>query len=427
MLCLSFSDMCVLWNTAFLMWFACTVTTSYKQATVKEDLSSFNFSRPGLTAETPIILEYKYISLKYGYTEIPTKKVTGQNTKTLADIILNLTVYKVYRFIDRNFVYITSVPGLITNPLTIYLAAVMKPRTTSEIYMFVLGVTDFLVVLLRLSIKIMVQSNYQWTDLICRAMYYSANVAYVFSNWILVAWTIERTVAVVFPLKLNIWYSNKKVLTILSVILATNASLFVPELIEISSVYTSAGRRVCFYSQYYYKYYAMIENCFYIYIPMTIVVVGNIIILKMNILTKTRVSKTLNQETLSRRTSEHKQMIRTLVTVACAFVILHIPQVLAKIWQALFPIHSRNGENEIRNYYQFQMIMNLGYQITDYQNSINFFLYCACGSKVRKALKTLIRFNLKDQPLTTESKTISVVTKQMKYIFSIQKKKMEAW
>lgn len=109
----------------------------------------------------------------------------------------------------------------------------------------------------------------------------------------------------------------------------------------------------------------------------------------MTIVTKTRASVTLNKETLSRRTHEHRQMIRVLVIVAYSFVILHLPQMLAKIWEAAYPIHSVIGEYNIRNYYRFQLFISLGYQITDFQNSINFFLYWVFGSKVRKALVAL--------------------------------------
>lgn len=128
--------------------------------------------------------------------------------------------------------------------------------------MFALGLTDLLVVSLRLSIRIMLRVKYQWTDLVCKVLYYHVNVAYRFSNWILVSWTLEQSIAVIFPLKLNAWYSNRKVGTILSLPIIINACLLVSQLIEVSSINTSNGLMVCIYSKYYYVAYAMIEHCF---------------------------------------------------------------------------------------------------------------------------------------------------------------------
>lgn len=75
-----------------------------------------------------------------------------------------------------------------------------------------------------------------------------------------------------------------------------------------------------------------------------------------------------------------------LILVACTFVFLHLMQLLAKIWQAIYPDTYISYLNSPRNFVLFYLFVVLGYHITGFQNSINFFLYSAFCSKVRKVL-----------------------------------------
>lgn len=135
----------------------------------------------------------------------------------------------------------------------------------------------------------------------------------------------------------------------------------------------------------------MIQNGVYIYIPMIIIFTGNLtIILKLNIISKTRMEITSNTEVVERRYRECKQMSRLLIVVACSFIVLHIPQILARIGEAIYSNPKHTFQNNQRGYSVLYLLVSLGYQLTDFQNSINFFLYCAFGTKVRMALIQLL-------------------------------------
>lgn len=311
--------------------------------------------------------------------------------KTTRDKMSSWIEYKIAIFLNDYFVYITSIPGVITNTLIIYLTTVIKHRSTTELYMLILGVTDFIVVSFRITFKTMMFLNYTFRDVDCRIIYFFTNVAYIFSNWILVVWTIERSVAVLFPLKLSTLSTSRVILVTLAIQLLSITCISVPQIMEISSVLSSTGKYGCVHSTFYHKTYAMIENCVYIYIPMLIIVTGNVsIIFKMRYLAKSRLAITSSEETLKRRTRERKQMTRILILIACTFVVLHFFQILAKIWESIYPNSSKIWANNFRKYVQFFVFKSLGYQITDFQNSLNFFLYCAFGSKVQKALLAVV-------------------------------------
>lgn len=99
----------------------------------------------------------------------------------------SLLEYKVYMFFVKYFLYITSILGLITNPLSVFIAAKITPKGTSELHMIVLGVTDFIVVSLRIALYSMNIVKFLWTDAACKAMLYTLNVSYVYSNLVVVS------------------------------------------------------------------------------------------------------------------------------------------------------------------------------------------------------------------------------------------------
>lgn len=311
-----------------------------------------------------------------------------QNTwKTLKE-------YKMFIFFYEYFVYITSVPGLITNPITVYLSTKIEPRTTTELYMFTLGITDLVVVTIRMAFRILLTYNFFWNDVSCKSIYFISNFSYIFSNWILVAWTLERSIAVLFPLKLNSWCTSRKANIILLVFCTLCICIAVPEITEMSSFKTQDNKSICLFSRFYQTTFAMVQNCVYIYIPMIVIFTGNFsVILQLNFLSKARMEITCSREINEKRNKERRQMSRLLIVVASTFIALHVPQIIARIDKAIYPNPNYTFRNNARGYFFFLLLQSIGFQLTDFQNSINFFLYCAFGTKVRKALSQLLFCN----------------------------------
>lgn len=313
----------------------------------------------------------------------------GLNVQSSVVNYSELSEYRALMFFVDYFTYITSVPGIFTNALTIFVALKIHPRSTSELHMLLLGCTDFQVVSVRLAIHILRMLKYNWTDVSCKILMYASNVGYFFSNWILVSWTIERFVAVVYPLKKITWCTSKKVKTALTVTLFICCLILVPQFLETYSSYSSSkSKYLCEFSALYYKRYAIFENFVYLYIPIVIVVGCNCAIaVRLRQTTILRATFTLNKNDLQKRAREQKQMTYVLIVVASSFFLLHLPQFFAKLWQVFYPDAFIIQENNIRDYLRFSLFIVTGYQFTDFQNSINFFLYCIFASKVKQVLK----------------------------------------
>lgn len=337
--------------------------------------------------------------------------------------------YKILLFLAKYSIYITSVPGLVTNPLSIYAAKKIRPTTTSETHMFFLGIADLFVVSSRLVVQILREIEYGWASVECKMAYFITNTSYLYSNWILISWTLERFVAVMFPLKINIWCTVRAVKNYMPALLVLCCLSMIPQITEIQSVSSINGKKkICQYSTIYYSTYAMLENVVYMYIPMVVITGCNLtIILRIRQMSKERLCHTTSETIHNKRSREYKQMTAVLITVSGAFVFLHLPQVLAKVWEAVYSNMLELYQKSVTNYIQFVLYTTAGYVITDFQNSINFFFYCLFGSKVRKILliscrqktiknklsmaKTLKRFIYKHIPT---NKTLAARTKTTK-------------
>lgn len=318
--------------------------------------------------------------------------VCSSSQSTIA-YITSMPEYKAYIYLTRYFVFITSFPGFVTNPLTVVLSFTIKPHGTSEIYMFVLGLADFSVVCLRLTIRTLENVGYSWTEISCKILLYLTNLSYLFSNWIVVGWTAERFDAVVFPMKMNVWCTVRNVKTILVLFCIGSALVMIPEMTEINlKLNATKVKYYCWYTEFYFTSYFIVFTTIYMYIPILVVSVGNLtIIYKVKQASNKRATITTNMEIMHRRAREQRQMTLTLILVSTFFVCLHVPQIVAKVWQAINPDDDILYKKSVSEYLLFNVFISLGYQITDFQNSINFFLYCAFGTKVQRALRKMLK------------------------------------
>ncbi|KAL4232782.1 hypothetical protein ACF0H5_007469 [Mactra antiquata] len=305
----------------------------------------------------------------------------------------DFTEYQVYLFVNNYFVYFTTLPGFITNPLCIIVSLHVKPFRTSELYMLTLGITDWVHVIARFTLRQLTYFNVEQTNFVCKLIMFVANFSLVYSNFVVMAWTIERFIAVIVPLKLSSWCTMRNTSALLIVLCIIDVALSTTYIFETKKgAYTDGVEEIhfCYYSQFYFDYWAHIESVYYIYIPMLVVCSCNLVILlRVRAMTKARIQMAGNQDIVDKRTKEQRQMTILLVTVSAGFVILHIPMVLVVIFGYLYNYIELFYTNKL-HYVQFIMLVTIGYSITEFQNSINFFLYCITGTKFRNAFLRII-------------------------------------
>jgi hypothetical protein len=299
---------------------------------------------------------------------------------------------KIFVAIQAVDYHITNIPGMITNPLCILVAFYSKSLQTSELYIAMLGVSDFCVVVVRYSIRSL-ESNYaKRHDWDCKFLHVTGSLFLVFSNLIVLVWTIERLIAVMFPLKLSSWCSLKNTKIALCVTFCVSVGITMPY-ITISVVVTYSDGVIlyfCQYSKFSFEVWSHVESVVYVYIPMLVICTSNCIIgWKLKQISAVRQQMSSSEETIKKRENEQRKMTIVLMTISISFCVLHIPYILVLVWFYLYPDVYEIYYNDQRDFAKYILYTRLGMLIAEFHNSLNFFLYCISGSKFRKMFMSI--------------------------------------
>ena len=112
-----------------------------------------------------------------------------------------LTQYIAAYYINRYYLYIITAVGLPGNLAAIVTLCSMKPITSSSVYMVVLAVVDALNIVVKILYLDLTKYDVQIGDAGCKSVYFLGTFLMHYSNWILVAMTIERFLAIALPLR----------------------------------------------------------------------------------------------------------------------------------------------------------------------------------------------------------------------------------
>ena len=268
-------------------------------------------------------------------------------------------------------------PGLVGNFLVILVTLRMRPFNSTSFFMTTLAMVDLLLICIRITIK---ELSFL-SDTPCKVLWYFYNVLPMSSNYILVFWTIERLIAVRFPLKVADWCTIRNATIAVSITIVSSFALNVPWPLSIvkSEYFDSCAIDADWYLFIYDVWY-IIDSSFFIFIPMTVILVCNILIItNLRESTKRHKQMTSSEDSRKIRDKEQRNVTITLLTVSFAFIILHIPLAVYNT-QAL-------SKHEITDHYAYAVwdfINVCGISFAEFQNSLNFYLYFLTGRKYRQ-------------------------------------------
>ena len=100
----------------------------------------------------------------------------------------------------------TVPPGLFGNMIIILAMLKMKPFNSTSHFIISLALVDLSALCTRIPIK---EIRLE-TSLECKVMWYLYNALPMYSNYILLFWTLERVIAVQFPLQASTWCTVKR-------------------------------------------------------------------------------------------------------------------------------------------------------------------------------------------------------------------------
>lgn len=207
-----------------------------------------------------------------------------------------------------------------------------------------------------------------------QVMLFSGNYFSILASWILVAMTLERFIAVWFPLKVTRIYSKKKativLITIVILTFGFNSIFF-------AVIFEHEDMGMCDYHGQFYDfmldYWYWADALAYAVVPCLLVITSNaLIIINVQMSSKTQRQLTNNFDQSSRRVRDQQQITTMLIVISLVFLALMLPNSIFYLVSDHWKNSTPSGSYQLVEYYFAKQFIHV---LCDLNHAVNFFLY----------------------------------------------------
>lgn len=359
---------------------------SYNELTVIFILIYYRY----VTLETAhsIALDSSYGSLQMNSTEyFKTEAITMSVTLSSVDkneqnmSIRDYTEYKVAEFMENHYRYVVCTVGIPGNIACIVTLMCMKSNLSSYLYMMALAITDLIAIVLILFYRLLDENNVRLGDRFCQVIFFAGTTSQMYPNWILVAMTIERFIAVRMPFRFKTICVKRNamvviVIILVSILLANAQFLFTFQ--EVEGAFPCGPKER--YNNFIRFIWYWIDGALYAIIPISVILVLNSLIIY---------STRKSQHALTHRTRISHEMTRILLTTSIVFVILVLPNCVFFISRGYW-----NWTETPRSIAQYHLVYQVVFMLSDLNHAMNFYLYFLSGRDFRQKFLQVLCFKV---------------------------------
>ncbi|KAH3701850.1 hypothetical protein DPMN_076846 [Dreissena polymorpha] len=299
--------------------------------------------------------------------------------------------YDIAAAINRYYLYVICGIGIPGNVACFVTSSNMKPFRSSDLYMAALAVADLTSLLIKFSYVRITATNSRLGDVGCQWFYALGSTSVMYANWIVVALTLERFIAVTLPLKVKQLCQKRSSICVLAVLfivvfLANIQFLFTfEEMSDVFLTWTCASKQD-FRTFHTFTWY-WIDGALYAFLPTLFILVFNgLIIFKIRKSTLEKRHLSAEQRHSTETSNYQRQITVMLLSVSVAFVVLTLPNCTFFIVKAYWSwMESAHG---VAKYY---LVMQIVFVLSDLSHALNFYLYCISGRKFRQKFLKLVQ------------------------------------
>ena len=298
----------------------------------------------------------------------------GIHAKSFREYDIHIAALWMY----RNSWKVVAPLGLLGNFVIILVSLKIKPFNSTSLFINSLAVVDIFVICSRMPMKTVPLDS----TMLCKYMWYLYNALPLFSNYILLFWTIERFIAVHFPLRVMDLCTLKR--TALAIVVAGLFSFAVNIAWPVSIVLSQNGKGCTVYKdkrEFIYETWYKVDTSIFVLTPMIIIFLCNMsIICRLQQSTKRHRQMTSNEESRQKREKVQRSTTIILLSVSFAFLILHTP---IAVYNCMAMSATVITDQQVRATWSF--INLFGLTMLELQNSVNFYFYFLTGRRYRQA------------------------------------------
>lgn len=299
--------------------------------------------------------------------------------------------------------------GTIGNLLSFIIMAKNMLKISTYSYLAVLAVMDLMVLyigLLRMWVGNFSPDLQHSSNLLCKTVTFLGYVSSVTSVWLIIAVTIERFIAVKFPLRAprmcNVTRARIVIITVVSAICILNSHIFwTVELRYISHNGTVSSECDASYDHIVLvkAVWPWVDAAVYSFVPFVIITILNILIVRQVLYARERRTKMQNMELTAnflrpnksqkRQNESSKKLTCMLLAVSFTFLLTTLPMNMLQI-VTVFVGSEDDSNTYMKRFAQLTLARTVVELLMYVNHSVNFFLYCATGRKFRRQVKDMV-------------------------------------
>ena len=300
------------------------------------------------------------------------------------------TEYKVAEFINDYYLYLICGVGIPGNIACIFTLVFMRPVMSSTIYMLCLAAVDTVAIVLKMVYLQLTAHEIQLGASGCQMMFLFGTVSQQLSNWILVAMTLERFIAIWFPFKVKTFCNKRNSSTSLIVMFVffVLANLqFVFTFDEVSDPFVKFDCRPKQEHAKFVQYvWYWIDGALYAFVPIILIIVFNgLIIYAVRKSGRDQRDLTNRAINMSEKLIQQRQVTVMLLTISLVFVILILPNCIFFIVKTYW-----SWRETMHGIAQYYLVYQTVFVLSDLNHAVNFYLYTLSGRKFRQKFAQII-------------------------------------
>lgn len=325
-----------------------------------------------------------------------------QDNDTFAIVKPSMSLYITRIVVQRYLVPIVVLSGMTGNMFNIIVLLNPKMRSSTNTYLMALAICDSLYLLFTLTLSFLHCSDTALHVAALRFIPFGRVLSDLFGNtavWLTVCFTLERYIAVRFPMKGKAWCTvNKAKLASVVIFIACLLNTF-PEFFEMKIVpiftngatgenkfacrYTEFSQQPSYQLGYYWWFVAL-----FTFTPLILLSVFNSLLInlvwkankKRQLLSQTRVTGEPDK-----RHKEQTRVTMMLISVVLIFLVCQTPQAVLLIYRSYVETANIAYSEDI-----MKILGNICNLLVQVNASVNFFLYSYFSSKFRRTFKQVI-------------------------------------
>lgn len=341
--------------------------------------------------------------------------------------LMNYGDYVAHRHILLIIPPVLLVIGTFGNLFSFCILFQKRGKYSTYNYLSALALLDLLVLyigLLRLWFGQFMIDILNTNNILCKVGVFLGYVCSDTSVWLIVTVTIERCIAVMFPLRAptlcNVRNARVAILSIISVFVAVNCHfLWSVELhyYKYNSVLITKCHATTAFTYLVDEIWPWVDAAIYSFVPFLIITLLNSFIIK-HIVSARHVRNMLRQQSsLSHRNASlhpnqkqneaSKRITITLLAVSFTFLITTLPMNLVLIYTSSVDTIDQDDD---ATFAKRQLIGSVAEMLMYVNHSVNFILYCMTGKKFRDQFKALACWCHKSQRFRGHSQRFETTT-----------------